>query len=56
MGLISRPKKVFQHKLHSVADNILFECTVFLLLLLFFRGGGAVSDCTKSLFLLFHAL
>ena len=42
MGLITRPKKVFQHKLHSVADNILFECTVFLLLLLllFFRGGG----------------
>ena len=57
MGLITRPKKVFQHKLHSSADNILFECTVFLLLLLlFFRGGGAVSDCTKSLFLLFHAL
>ena len=48
MGLITRPKKVFQHKLHSVADNILFECTVFLLLLLlFFRGGGWFQTVPK---------
>ena len=57
MGLITRPKKVFQHKLHSVADNILFECTVFfVVVVVVVFSGGAVSDCTKSLFLLFHAL
>ena len=50
MGLITRFKKAFQHKLHSSADNIHFECSG-----VFFAGGG-VTDCTKSLFLLFHAL
>ena len=44
MGLITRFKKAFQHKLHSSADNIHFECSVFF----FWRGGGG--------FLLFHAL
>ena len=38
MGLITRLKKAFQHKLHSSADNILFECTGFCF---FWRGGGA---------------
>ena len=37
MGLITRLKKAFQHKLHSSADNILFECTGFCF---FWRGGG----------------
>ena len=53
MGLITTLKKAFQHKLHSSADNILFECTGFFC---FFFGMGSVTDCTKSLFLLFHAL
>ena len=52
MGLITRLKKAFQHKLHSSADNILFVC-----FFLFFLegGGGGLTDCTKSLFLSFHA-
>ena len=37
MGLITRLKKAFQHKLHSSADNILFVCFFFV----FFGGGGA---------------
>ena len=52
MGLITRLKKAFQHKLHSSADNILFECTGFCF---FWRGGGGLTDYTKSLFLSFHA-
>ena len=39
-GLITRLKKAFQHKLHSGADNILFECTGFCFFV-FFGGGGA---------------
>ena len=50
MGLITRLKKAFQHKLHSSADNILFVCFFFV-----FFGGGGLTDCTKSLFLSFHA-
>ena len=38
MGLITRLKKAFQHKLHSSADNILFVC---FFCCFFWRGGGA---------------
>ena len=41
-GLITRLKKAFQHKLHSGADNILFECTGFC-----FFGGGKLTDYQK---------
>ena len=42
MGLITRLKKAFQHKLHSSADNILFECTGFC-----FFGGGRLQTVPK---------
>ena len=44
MGLITRLKKAFQHKLHSSADNILFECTGFCF---FWRGGGGLQTVPK---------
>ena len=39
MGLITTLKKAFQHKLHSSADNILFECTGFFCFF-FWNGFG----------------
>ena len=43
MGLITRLKKAFQHKLHSSADNILFVCFFFV----FFGGGGGLQTVPK---------